>query len=526
RVALRFQAVADTPMRFAIPAWTPGYYQILHFEQGIENVRAEDEAGQPVPVTHPEARTWEVAPRRAGSLLLTYDVRASDTGLGFFGSVLDGRERQGYINGASAFLYPVGQTDRPVSLTLALPAGWKIASALSPQTLTARAQQPVTFQARDYDELIDSPLQIGQFDSAEFAVSGVKFRCLFVGSSGVMKSRLVKALGRIVKAAFDVFSPPGGKPPPFSHYLFVFHSGGPGFYGGLEHRNSTVIHMGDKLGDGSADGLLTLAAHEFFHAWNVKRLRPVGLGPFDYTQPVRSGSLWFAEGITDYYAQLLPLRAGLRDRAWFLKVMAGRIAELAATPARARGSLEEASRKTWEGQSEGYDGLNYYLKGSLVGFYFDLRLRALTGGAKGLDDVMRELDRQYGQRNLGYPEEALRNILNAVAGSDLTEEYARYVRGTEEIAWTEALAQAGLTLQDDPAAMGDAADPETPPRLVALPDSLLSDETRRVREAFFQTTRAAQAHLNLRADSSVPAAFLLPSDLWLPARLAASGAGP
>src|SRR5581483_9879428 len=152
-----------------------------------------------------------------------------------------------------------------------------------------------------------------QFDSAEFAVSGVKFRCLFVGSSGVMKSRLVKALGRIVKAAFDVFSPPGGKPPPFSHYLFVFHSGGPGFYGGLEHRNSTVIHMGDKLGDGSADGLLPLAAHAFFHASIVMRLRPGGLGTVDDTEAVRAGCLLFAEGSADDFAQLLPPRAGPRD---------------------------------------------------------------------------------------------------------------------------------------------------------------------------------------------------------------------
>jgi predicted metalloprotease with PDZ domain len=260
----------------------------------------------------------------------------------------------------------------------------------------------------------------------------------------VDRARLIAALSRIAHAGIQLFGST-----PFRRYLFFYHVGGGGFYGGLEHRSSTVIHMGDPIRGAGEDGFLTTTAHEFFHAWNVKRLRPAVLGPFDYTQPVHTGALWWAEGVTDYYAQLLLVRAGLRSRDWFLKVFTDRIAELDTTPARVRVTLEEASRNAWEGGSIGYDGLSYYLKGSLVGFYFDLRLRELTGGRKSLDDVMRALDARYGRHDIGYPEEGLLNTLNDVARADLTTEYTRYVRGTDEIYWDRVLTQAGLSLHRD-----------------------------------------------------------------------------
>ncbi|HZO88408.1 MAG TPA: PDZ domain-containing protein [Chthonomonadaceae bacterium] len=454
RIAITVDHAPNARLAFAIPAWTPGYYQLLSFEQNIENVRAEDAEGHSLSLTHPDAHTWETEADPTGRVTLTYQVHASEAGLGFFGSALNPGEREGYINGASAFMYLVGQTAAPVRLSVALPPQWQIVTPLTPASGALSPTAPSLFTARNYDELIDCPLQLGQFQEEDFAVSGVPFRCVLVGRAAVDRARMAHAIARIVQAAFQVFDAPDSQAPsrPFRRYTFIYHFGGPGFFGGLEHRNSTVIHLAGNMAGATSDGFLSVTAHEFFHAWNVKRLRPAGLGPFDYTRPVRVGALWFAEGVTDYYAQLLLYRAGLRDRQWFLNTMADRIATLDSIPARTRVSLEEASRKAWEGGSEGFDGLSYYLKGSLVGFYFDLRLRALTGGRRGWDDVLRELDRRYGQRDTAYPETALLDTLNAVAGADLSDEYNRYVKGTDEIAWDDVLASAGLQLRRTPTA--------------------------------------------------------------------------
>ncbi len=497
------------PISFAIPAWTPGYYQILAYQKDIEAVTAADETGKPLPLTRASERVWTIAPDAAPDappahrIVVSYRVNANDTGQGFFGSVLNGAERQGYVNGASTFLYLVGHTDAPVSLAVALPARWRLATPLDPQTPAAStatpatsdttradkansdanvaapdatakpnpapqsvqpAAEPTKFTARSYDEMIDCPLQIGQFADTEFTTDGVPFRIVIAGHSSVDKPRLASVVSRIVHAGIALFGAA-----PFRRYVFFYHVGGGGFSGGLEHRSSTVIHLNESLGDGRGEGFQTVTAHEFFHAWNVKRLRPAGLGPFDYTQPVRTTSLWWAEGVTDYYAQLLLVRAGLRDRAWFLDDMNDRIAQLDATPARRRVSLAEASQRAWEGGSQGFGGLSYYLKGSLVGFYFDLRIRELTNGRRSLDDAMRELDVKYGRRDIGYPETALLDALNVASGSDLREEYDRYVRGYDDFDWGGVMNAVGLLLVRAPVPFLGVA-------LTSPPDDAKSDD--------------------------------------------------
>ena len=456
----RFQVRVTVPSppegkaAFAIPAWSPGYYQILHFEKSIENVQAEDEKGKPLPVSHPSARLWEVTPSQKAetfstpSLTLTYDVHAQDEGYGFFGSVLNTSERHGYVNGASALMYLVGQAHTPTTLTVTLPPQWKLATPLKLQKATqenrlhedTHTEQISTFQAKDYEELIDCPLQFGRLLDIPFTVEGVPFHCVVVGKQTLDKPRLLEALQSLTRPAIQMFGSA-----PFPTYTFFFHCGGSGFIGGLEHRSSTVIHWDKSLGDGSDENFQALTSHEYFHAWNVKRLRPAPLGPFDLTQPVRTHSLWWAEGVTDYYAPLLLVRSGLRDREWFLKTMRDRIAELDNTPARGHVSLEEASYKSWEGASEGFDGLSYYLKGSLVGFYFDIRIRQLTYGRKSLDDVMRKLEAEYGKPDKGYPEDGLLNAINSITDTDLKPEYDRFVRGTEDIPWERVLPSIGLT---------------------------------------------------------------------------------
>ena len=428
-------------VEFAIPAWTPGYYQILHYESAIDRVTARDEAGRQLQVSHPSARVWRVqkASAAGASISVDYDVAGSDKGFGFFGSALDERRRTGYINGASAFMYVQGLVTSPVSLSLALPPGWKCAVPL-------RSTAPLTFAGDSYDALADTPLQIGDFDTYEFEVASTKFQCILVGDKRVNPGRLTRALSKVAEEAIGVF-----RSAPFKQYLFIYHLGEEGFIGGLEHCNSTVIHLDDPIGDADDDDFLTTSTHELFHAWNVKRIRPRGLGPFDYSRIVRTPSLWFAEGVTDYYADLLPVRAGLRKKEWFTQQLAERIGRLDSAPARAGITLEQASNRAWEGQSEGFAGLSYYLKGSLVGWFFDLRIRQLSGGHRSLDDVLRYLDRTYGERDTPYPPNALAEALSGAAGRDQTATYAKYISGTEDIRWEDVLPSAGfvLTRQED-----------------------------------------------------------------------------
>lgn len=437
---LSVQIVAERPassrLSFSIPAWTPGYYQILHFEKSIEHVHAEDEAGHALSVAHPLSRQWGVTFRLASSHRVTfsYDVKANDKGFGFFGSSVDIRHRLGYINGASALMYVSGAEQAPVSLTVILPSAWKCVTPLQ--------NENGTYHAANYDDLIDCPLQFGLFDSFDFQVNAIPFTCVLVGDHQADTAELTDKLSRIAKSAVAVFGST-----PFQRYVFFYHIGDEGFIGGLEHHNSMVIHLDDPIKDGDDDDFLTTTAHELFHAWNVKQIRPEGLGPFDYTVPVRTPSLWFCEGVTDYYADLLPVRAGLRTHDWYLEQLTEHIHQLDVNPSRLRVTAEAASRKAWEGQSEGFGGLSYYLKGSLIGCWFDLRIRELSHGARSLDDVMRELERRYGERNRPFPESALLSALNSVAGVDLTDEYNGYVRGLQDFHWEELFHGVGWELR-------------------------------------------------------------------------------
>jgi predicted metalloprotease with PDZ domain len=436
RVEVTFNAGDAKSMLFAIPAWTPGYYQILNFQKDILNFRAVDGDGRPLPITRPDERTWQVELPSPGLVRASYEVSARDAGFGFFGSQLDAESRTGYINGASALMYVVGGKKMPATLALHLPEGWKVSTPLDP------AGEPNQFRAANYDELIDCPVQMGDFERLDFDVKGTSFAAVLVGARNPDRSAMTEMLKSVSAAALDLFGYA-----PFKRYHYIFHFRQGSFSGGLEHRNSTVLNVSP----GSAAeprGMAELVAHEYFHAWNVKRLRPAVLGPFDYTQRVRTGALWFSEGVTDYYALVLPRMAGLLSEEGFLQGLAGTLRNMQRNEARKKVSAEEASMKAWEGGSMGFGGLSYYDKGRLLGFLFDIKIRAATDGAKSLDDVMRLLDERYGRYDRGFEEDAILRAVNEVSGRDLTDFYNRFVRTTEEIPWNEILREAGLTYQE------------------------------------------------------------------------------
>ncbi len=427
----------ESSVSFAIPAWSPGYYQILNFQKDISNFRAVDDKGKTLKVTRPEERTWAVMGVQ-GAIHATYDVSAKDAGFGFFASHLD--DKTGYINGASALMYVVGGKQLSATIAYRVPTDWKLATSLDPDDKTAEPGN--AFKAADYDELIDCPAQMGKFERLDFTVKSTRFSAVVVGADKVDEAAMTDVLSRISEAGINVFGYP-----PFKRYIYFIHCSMGSFGGGLEHRNSTVLNVWKAVAE-DPRSITDLAAHEFFHAWNVKRLHPAVLGPFDYTQKVRTGALWFAEGVTDYYANVLPLMAGFTKESEFRGEMANRIRQLQHTDARLRISAEEASQKSWEGGSMGFGGLSYYLKGSLIGLLLDVKIRSATDNAKNLDDVMRLLDERYGKMNTGYEEDALLKAVNEMSGQDMSDFYNRYVRGTEEIPWNMFLRDAGLVYEE------------------------------------------------------------------------------
>lgn len=395
-------AVKKGPISFAIPGWSPGYYQMAHYQDTISMVSAK--LGETsLPVTHPSSLEWACSPTQAGTISLTYQVHAVDPGLGFFGSHID--DQTGFINGASAFMYPVGFKTNPDVLKINAPNGWKIEDPLP-------ADSADTFEAKTgYDEMIDCPIQLGEFESKTFSVHGVPYSVLFVKGAEPIKCNMNK-----IKTMLQTVSGPAlsmFRGAPFKNYTYIIHLKVGNFAGGLEHRNSTVIALDDDPGL----DFPTIAAHENFHAWNVKRIRPFELGPFNYNQTADTSQIWWSEGVTDYYSDVLTYRSGLGDRNWLLAQISDRVLDLQHEDGRLKVTLAQCGLDTWKADGFSSGGLNYYTKGYLVGWVLDCAIRAHTHGQKSLDDVMRYLLQTYGLPQPGFKKGDLLKAINLIAGT-------------------------------------------------------------------------------------------------------------
>lgn len=434
--------VSSHTLTIAIPTWTPGWYQIMPFSQGISDLQAEGERGERLSVQPVNHYSWRVETAGSQRVRLRYRVRASDEGLGFFGVAMG--EHHAYINGAATFVYEMDSKKVPHEVRFQLPTGWQVATAMDFVAQSERrpfGDKDDTFVAPNYDELIDSPIQMGRFEVRDFRARGVPMRVVFASESGNIlcnMERVATDFQRIAEVGMDLF---GGAP--FKRYLFLVHLSGRGFGGGLEHLNSTVLNVPDRR-DLNINGL---AAHEYFHAWNVKRIRPKVLGPFDYTQPVRTKALWWCEGVTDYYASVLLVRAGLIGDRAFWQDMEREMQTLENNPARERVSAEEASWNVWEGNGMGYGGLSYYNKGKVVGFLLDVYIRGVTGNRKSLDDVMRFLMERYAYPLPGFEEDGILQAINRVIARDVSDLYRRMVQSTEPLPYDEILPYAGFRLE-------------------------------------------------------------------------------
>jgi len=462
----------DSPdLRFVMPAWAPGRYAIYDFAKNVQEFSAVGANDHPLPWMKMDKQTWQVdASQAGGTVRVRYRLYANDL-TGSFSQVDSGHAN---LNGPSTFMYVDGHKPDPVTLEVLAPASWKTISGYSTST-TDRI-----FHARNYDVLADTPLEIsGECSLDQFEENGkiIQVAVHAYDDAENDRSRLISGLKKIVHAEMAVMPPPD-----LQHYLFIFHFAPDISLGdGMEHLNSTQIIIQGGLQEGTQEALET-AAHEFFHLWNVKRLRPAALGPFDYTRENYSRSLWFAEGVTTYFGYLFLRQSGLWTREQFLARLADEISTLEKDPGRKLMSAESSSFNAWffdrspQMQETNFANttISYYNKGALLAMLLDLEIRSRTQGQKSLLDMIRSLYEKFYQSpatsyygpGRGFEEKDVVEALGAVAGSDFAPFFNRYISGVDPLPYQESLAMAGLQLRigaapDAPPSLGVAVQPET-----------------------------------------------------------------
>jgi predicted metalloprotease with PDZ domain len=448
-VQLRFDSLPGDRVQLELPKWNPGAYRLTEAQRNVRGVRAklvDGKAQKSVGIAKLDENTWEVA--HAGApLIVEYQVYCGKySGIG--GCYLD--DEFGFINGVYAFMYAVGHKHRPIELRVSELPGGERAEVVTGLPVRGSGKRE-HFWASNYDVLVDSPIHAGDVDIVEFELAGRPIRAAMSRAGSWKSDEVREELRRITEAATAVFGPPETALP-FTDYTFIVHVL-PENSGGLEHLNSTVIGVdpwwfADNRGKRR---FWSVAAHEFFHLWNVKRIRPAVLGPFDYDKEVHTTMLWFAEGFTSYYTVLITRRAGLIDEQQTLEDLAKRISSVEIKPSRKAMSVEQSSWEAWaqpEDPDKAY--FSYYDKGAVIGLLFDLHLRHATGGQASTDTVFRELWQRWRDTGLGLTPAELEQAFIDQAGpgaDELRRMFADYVHGTAELDYDRYLAHAGYRLE-------------------------------------------------------------------------------
>ena len=443
-VTMRFAAPENAAeVSVQMPVWSPGDYNIQKHGQYVQNLHAyrvadDKEAGE-LRATHPDANTWTIPVQGAETLAVSYDV--AETPPGNFSENVHLTPAQAFANGPALLLYLVGHKESPIRIGAQLGSKWSLLAPLKPYK-----GAPNTYEAPDYDTLADSPLLITTPEAVAvrtFTVGSTTFRTLFYGRMQGIRDpdAYTPVLQKLIQAETAIMGPM-----PTTHYDFFFDVDG--HDGGLEHLNACRIALSSFT---SPNGAAAFLGHEFFHLWNVKRIRPEVLGPFDYIQPPKTRNLWFAEGVTEYYAHLATRRANLYTDEEALAHFRNGIRRFNFNAAHRRVTADEASLRVWETQtSEGFGGLSYYAKGELIGLCFDLKIRQVTDNRKSLDDLMRLLMQRHAPPKPGYKEDELRDVLSEVAGQDLSKFYDQLARSTDKLPFAECLGYAGLDANGRP----------------------------------------------------------------------------
>lgn len=455
-VTIRIPDLNGQTLEVAIPDWSPGAYSIRNFAENVQRFRAADDSSRELAWRKTDSQTWRIDLAGAKTAVVSYQVFDPQY-----------NDRHATINGPASWMYVVGGKNRAADLAIdraALPVEWKIATGM-------KRTSDTTFAAEDYDWFADCPIEISDYGEQVFEALGTTYHIVVDPKEDRDFPKFAADLKKVIETLVTMMAPAvgGNRAAPFADYWFLMHiTGGRGVGGGVEHLNSTMITYSDGWSDHSAttaDDLtdvytakLFVAAHEFFHAWNVKRLRPRELGPFDYTQMVHTPSLWISEGITSYYAGLALERAGFLTPQQYLDYLARVWTALEANPGRKERSVADTSWDTWFGGASGGGGrggnvlannlantnYSYYDGGQTLGSLLDMEIRHATGDRKSLDDWMRLMYSRYALPKPGFtPEEAVR-AASEVAGTDMSGFFSKYVTGKDPLPYERDFGYAGV----------------------------------------------------------------------------------
>lgn len=425
-----------------MPVWTPGSYLVREFAKSVESFGATAN-GKAVKVEKVTKNTWRIFNAKANAVKINYRVYAFEISVRT--AFIDASHA--FLSSANIFMYPAGMIKTPSTVKI-IPFGkWdKVSTGLEPVP-----GQKFTYTAPDFDILFDSPIEVGNQDVFEFNAAGVRHEVAMYGGGNYDKERLKVDMAKIVEQATAVYGENPNK-----HYTFIVHNYQQGG-GGLEHLNSTVLGASrNAYGTPRGyNGFLGLVAHEYHHLWNVKRLRPIALGPFDYDNENYTTNLWVAEGFTSYYENKFMLRAGFTPQDGFVNGLAGAVGTVMNTPGSKLMSAAASSFDAWingayrPNENSRNTFISYYSKGEVVGLLMDLEIANATKGAKSLDDVMKAMYLQCKTLKRGYTDAEFKAMVEKISGMNFTNFWAKYVNGTDAIEFAKYFGYAGIDIVNE-----------------------------------------------------------------------------
>jgi predicted metalloprotease with PDZ domain len=428
-----------------LPVWN-ALYQVRNFAQYVNWVRAKDRAGRPLSLLELNDSRWQISGTEGGAVV-EYQIYVDS--FGPFGAQLSAHHA--FLNLAQLLMYAVDARNEPMAVRFnQVPEGWHIATPLT-------FSEDGIYSAENYDRLVDSPVEIGTFKESDFDEGGAHYRVVVDAESGDYDMEKIAAmLHKVVIAATSWMDDR-----PFDTYMFLYHFPRGPAGGGMEHSYSTAIDVNAEVLARSPEVLTSVTAHEFFHLWNVKRIRPQNLEPVDYTKENYTRALWFSEGCTSAAADIIELRSGLLDEPHFEQQLASGIGELERRPARLTQSAEDSSMDAWlEGNSyyrRPERSISYYNKGELLGIILDLAERDASRGQASLREVFQWMNENYAKKGRFFPDsDGVRQAAEAVAHVDLGWFFTKYVQGTEEIPWNDFFRSVGLRVIEEKNTAADA----------------------------------------------------------------------
>jgi predicted metalloprotease with PDZ domain len=425
-----------------MPVWTPGSYLVREFAKNVEGF-SSNAAGKALRFEKVRKNAWRVFHGGAKDLKINYRVYANEISV----RTSFVTDEHAFLSSTGIFMYPDGMLNLPSVVKVVPFKGWsKVSTGLEPV-----ANAPFTYTAGNFDILFDSPIEVGNQDIFEFTASGVKHEVAMFGGGNYDKERLKVDMAKIVEQGTAMYGENPNK-----HYTFIVHNFEAGG-GGLEHLNSTVLGATRTAytSETGYKGFLNLVAHEYYHLWNVKRLRPAALGPFDYDNENYTTSLWLAEGFTSYYENKLMYRSGFFTLAETAQNLATAIAGVVNTPGSKVQSASEASFDAWikayrPNENSNNATISYYSKGEVIGLLMDLEIANATKGAKNLDDVMKAMYNEYYKKlDRGYTDAEFKSMLEKISGISFTSFWEKYINGTAPIEYEKYFGYAGIMIKNE-----------------------------------------------------------------------------